>query len=204
MVQIDFCLLNTRSINNNALSIKDYAVDSGLDILAMTETWLGENDHCSVGEICPTGYSFYHIPRKNSLGGGVGLLMAKRIQAKKQSQFKFKSFEYVDIIAKCSGGCTRIVTIYRPPPSNANRLSSALFFEEFSTLAEQLAVAPGNLLIVGDFNFHVDNPGNTDAIKFTSILESYLMSKIFNLVFHRDRSLDRSCTRCTSPLWAIL
>ena len=57
--------------------------------------------------------------------------------------------------------------------SNANRLSSALFFEEFSTLAEQLAVAPGNLLIVGDFNFHVDNPGNTDAIKYTSILESF-------------------------------
>lgn len=75
-VPIDFCLLNTRSINDKALSIKDY------DILAMTETWLGENEYCSVGEICPTGYSFYHIPI--SRGGGVGLLMKKRIQVKKK------------------------------------------------------------------------------------------------------------------------
>ena len=79
-------------------------------------------------------------------------------------QFKFKSFEYIDITAKCSGRCSRIVTIYRPPPPNANRLSSVLFVEEFSTLAEQLAVAPGNLLIVGDYNFYVNNSGNTDAI----------------------------------------
>ena len=63
--------------------------------------------------------------------------------------------------------------MYRPPPSKANRLSSALFFKEFSILAEQLAVASGNLLIVGDFNFHVDNLGNSEAIKFTSILESF-------------------------------
>jgi len=139
----------------------------------VTETWLGEKDYCSIGENCPTGYSFYHIPRTISRDGGIGLLMKKRIQVKKQSQSKFKSFEYIDIIAKCFGGCTRIVTMYRPPPSKANRLSSALFFKEFSILAEQLAVASGNLLIVGDFNFHVDNLGNSEAIKFTSILESF-------------------------------
>ena len=101
----------------------------------------------------------------------------KHFQVKKQSQFKFELFEDIDI-SKCSGGCMRIVTICRPPPSNANRLSSTLFFEEFSTLAEQLTIAPGNLLIVSDFNFHIDNPGYTAAIKFTSILE------LFKLKWH--------------------
>lgn len=36
-VLIDFYLLNTRSTNNKVLSIKDYVVNSDLDILAMTE-----------------------------------------------------------------------------------------------------------------------------------------------------------------------
>lgn len=103
--------------------------------------------------------------------------MKKHFQVKKQSQFKFELFEDIDI-SKCSGGCMRIVTICRPPPSNANWLSSTLFFEEFSTLAEQLTIAPGNLLIVSDFNFHIDNPGYTAAIKFTSILE------LFKLKWH--------------------
>lgn len=34
---IDFYLLNTRSTNNKVLSIKDYVVNSDLDILATTE-----------------------------------------------------------------------------------------------------------------------------------------------------------------------
>ena len=116
-VPIDFCLLNTRSINNKALALKDYAVDHDLDIFAMTETWLSDNDASSVGEVCPTGYYFHHVPRKNSRGGGVGLLFKKRIKIKEQSQEKFKSFEYTDVTAKCSNGCTRIVIIYRPRQS---------------------------------------------------------------------------------------
>lgn len=36
-VLIDFYLLNTRSTNNKVLSIKDYVVNSDLDILATTE-----------------------------------------------------------------------------------------------------------------------------------------------------------------------
>ena len=172
-VPIDFCLLNTRSINNKALALKDYAVDHDLDIFAMTETWLSDNDASSVGEVCPTGYYFHHVPRKNSRGGGVGLLFKKRIKIKEQSQEKFKSFEYTDVTAKCSNGCTRIVIIYRPPPSKSNQLKSTVFFDEFSTLAEQLVVTPGNLLIIGDFNYHVDDNTKLDTIKFKRILESF-------------------------------
>jgi len=122
--------------------------------------------------------------------------MKKLIQVKKQPEFKFKSFEHIDIIANCSGGCARIVNIYRPPPSNANGLSSALFFEEFSTLAEQLAVAP-----VGDFNFHVDNPGNTDAIKFTSILKPFNPKQHVRGHTHKkEHTLDLLITRADDDL----
>ena len=44
-----------------------------------------------------------------------------------------------------------------------------LFFEEFCTLAEQLVVSLGNLLIVGDFNYQVDNISSLDTIKFNKI-----------------------------------
>ena len=96
-------------------------------------------------------YQFYHVSQKHSRGGGAGVLLKKRIQVKKHARNKFKSFEYIDILAKCTTSCVRIVTFYRPKPSKANHLNSALFFEEFCTLAVRLVVSPGNLLIVGDF-----------------------------------------------------
>ena len=37
---INFCLLNTRSINRKELFINDYVSENDIDILAMTETWL--------------------------------------------------------------------------------------------------------------------------------------------------------------------
>ena len=80
---INFCLLNTRSINRKELFINDYVSENDINILAMTETWLREDDNeFSIAEICPTGYHFCHVTRKNARGGGVGLLLKKYIKSK--------------------------------------------------------------------------------------------------------------------------
>jgi hypothetical protein len=42
---INFCLLNTRSLNRKELFINDYVSENDIDILAMTETWLREDDN---------------------------------------------------------------------------------------------------------------------------------------------------------------
>ena len=57
-----------------------------LAFLALTETWLqpGENDNYFVGELCAQGYIIHHIPRQNSRGGRVGLLVKKSLAVKKQ------------------------------------------------------------------------------------------------------------------------
>ena len=66
---MNFCLLNTRSVNRKELFIKDYASENDIDILAITETWLQENNNAfSLAEMCPTGYQFHHVTRKNTRG----------------------------------------------------------------------------------------------------------------------------------------
>ena len=86
-IPIEFCLLNTRSINKKELAIKDYAVGNNVDIFAVTETWLRENENYDfpIAEVCPTGYCFYHVPRKNSRRGGGGLLIKKHIKVTRQT-----------------------------------------------------------------------------------------------------------------------
>ena len=59
--------------------------------------------------------------------------------------------------------------IYRPP----GRSSYDLFYEAFSKLIKQTAVSSEGLLIVGDFNLHVDDGDNLQARAFVDILESY-------------------------------
>ena len=44
--------------------------------------------------------------------------------------------------------------VYRPPESRA---AIGLFFEEFSSLLEEVVGCSEELLIIGDFNFHMDD-----------------------------------------------
>ena len=193
----NFCLLNARSVNRKELSIKDYVSENDIDILAITETWLQENNNdFSIAEMCPTGYQFHHVRRKNTRGGGVGLLLKKHIKVKKQSQKEFSSFEYLDVTLNNYNIFIRTIIIYRPPPSKVNNLRTSMFFKEFCTFLEQVIILSGNILIAGDFNFHVDNTRNSDTITFNKILESFNLQQHVNEPTHKQgHTLDLIITR---------
>ena len=52
-----------------------------------------------------------------------------------------------------------MIVLYSPPVYNEPGLSFDDFTDDFSTFLEELIVFQVNLLIVGDFNVHVDCSG---------------------------------------------
>ena len=73
-----------------------------LDVLALTETWLSNGDNSILNELLPPGYAIRHVDRGRR-GGGVA------------------QFELLDcIIIKVNKLSTRVVVVYRPPPSCKN------------------------------------------------------------------------------------
>ena len=66
-----------------------------------------------------------------------------------------------------------------------------MFFSEFSTLLEDLAVTPEFLIITGVFNFHMDITTESDTIKFKDLLESAgLQQHISGKTHRRGHTLD--------------
>ena len=55
---------------------------------------------------------------------------------------------------------SRPVVVYRPPPSRKNGLRYENFAIEWSSYTEQFVEVREELLIVGDFNIHVDSSNN--------------------------------------------
>lgn len=161
---INFCLLKSRSVRNKSSALKDFVVDKDIDHFALTETWLspGNIDNAEIGDLCPTGYDFIHIPRE-SRGSGVGLLF------KDNSVWNssFQSFEFLDVRFK-SSKMIRIIIIYRPLSSSP----LTTFYHEFSLLFEELALASGELLIVRDFNIHVNSSCDASTAHFRDLFAS--------------------------------
>ena len=174
---MEFSVLNTRSIRNKSLIVKDFI------ILALTETWLNSNDLDSqiICDICPMGYELHSVPR-GRLGGGVALVHKKPLRFQKQSciRTKFKSIEFIDLLMRHSSPSLRVVTVYRPPPSKSNNSSLHLFFEEFPRLLEDLVTASGALLMAGDFNFHVEDDCNTAALRFLNLIEAFNLKQLIS------------------------
>jgi len=65
--------------------------------------------------------------------------------------------------------------IYRSPSQSVQR-----FLDEFSDLLELVSVSSGKLLIVGDFNIHVDDPSCSVARKFLSLLDTFGLTQHVN------------------------
>ena len=93
---------------------------------------------------------------------------------KKDQKFQFSAFEQAHIVD--STGLVHFLVIYRPPPSSANGLRVSDFLSEFETFTNEVSQLPGHVIILGDFNMHVDNPSKSDVAQFLSIIESARLS----------------------------
>ena len=173
---LNLSLLNIRSVRNKTSAVIDIVNEYRLDMLALTETWLQqEGDGVLLSELTPPNFEFLHVPRETR-GGGVGFLFRNLLKFSAVPMTLYLSFEYLEVFSRTAN--LRIAIIYRPPPSSVNKLSVSLFLEEFADYIHYLNTAPGHLIILGDFNLHLDCPEAADVNKFISLLDSV------NLVQH--------------------
>ncbi len=175
---LDVCLLNARSCKNKTTSLLDYTIDHDLDMFCITETWLGpaDRDQVSIGNMCPNGYSFIHTPRSSGRGGGVGMLYKSSLNIKQVTRScQPSTFESMEYTLTSESTCYRIILVYRPPPKQAATTKS--FMEEFADMLDELVYSGGRLVVMGDFNFHVDCSGNAEASRFLDLVDSYNLSQ---------------------------
>lgn len=170
---LSLCLLNAQSIRNKTANFVDYVCDYKHDLVAVTETWLRTADDAIRVELCPVGYKFIDFPRKGRNGGGIGLLYRDYFKVAKVRNGEEKSFEYCELLVQASTSCKiRVVIVYRPPYNENHRVSMGMFINEFSNYMDSIILSKEQLLILGDFNIHLDDSTNADTKIFIDLLES--------------------------------
>jgi hypothetical protein len=71
---------------------------------------------------------------------------------------------------------------------------------EFSSLLQDLVTSPSELIISGDFNFHVNN-ANCPAISFLSLLDTFDLAQLVSFRIHTaGNTLDFRITRASSNI----
>lgn len=198
-VPLSLFTLNCRSVKNKALSVGDLITSQDIDVLVLTETWLGTSvDDQVIYEVLPPGYSIHHVPRLDKRGGGVAVIFKDGLDVKQTDSTNdaFTHFERMECTIAVSDIQVKLCIIYRPPPSKQNGFKNTVFFEEWSNYLDSLAVEPKELIITGDLNFHVDDPADVDARHFTDSLDIHgLVQHVQGATHVGGHTLDVVITR---------
>ena len=123
-------------------------------ILAITETWLKENQTGPRTNLCD--YTFVSNLRSQSRGGGVGLYVNCSLNFTKRSDLSImheKIFESLFIEIESNNSALICGVIYRLPSKNSE--SQALFFEDLINILKSIKNKP--CFLFSDFNYNLLN-----------------------------------------------
>ncbi|XP_060553020.1 uncharacterized protein LOC132714233 [Ruditapes philippinarum] len=201
------CSINPRSVKNKTIAICDFILSNDFDIVAITETWLSSSvDKVCSSELVPNGYKMKQVPRPAKMrGGGVAIIYKSNINFKvltSSTDGNFSTFEHIDCNIAIEKESFCLSVIYRPPPSQKNGLSTNTFLEqEWPLFLSKYATIGKPVIIVGDFNLHVDKLLDRDALKFISCLETFGLKQHVQGPTHvAGHTLDVVITRDTDNI----
>ena len=169
--------LNCRSVKNKALSSADFVTSRNIDILALTETWLGTSINTQVlSELLPPGYDILRVARRDKRGGTVAVLFREVLVLNIIQYTKggiFTQFEHMELSMKAGKNQIGLCSIYHPPPSEQNRFKATMFLDEWSNYLDRLTTIPQEVIIIRDLNFYFNDPIDINVRRFMGQLDAY-------------------------------
>jgi hypothetical protein len=182
------------------ISFNTYVIQNNIDAVFLTETWMATDDPVVIGELKPDGYSFLSFPRGTTNHGGIGVLFKKQLSYRVHHlSFKSVSFEYASILDPNNG--VHYVIVYRPYQSPKNKFTVTGFLDEYGDFLHEICLLPGKLVILGDFNIHLDQPHKSEVSRFNTITSSFGLQQHVKRATHRDgHIIDLVLTRSEDDL----
>ena len=120
---------------------------------------------------------------------------------KKGATAELRSFEYSEWDIKSETDRIHLIIVYRTPYSDAHPVTTSVFFQEFSAFLQSAVFCSSHLLITGDFNIHMDEEADTDAVRLREILESTGLKQHVTAPTHiSGHTLDLIITRLSDQL----
>ena len=170
--------LNAHSAARRPATIRSAICDEKLDLLLLTETWHECSDSVVLKNIItPSGHRYLDAPRPlppdtnfQTLHvqnyGGLALIHRSGITVtQRQLGISPTTFEYLCGFVKTSQKNFLLLGVYTD-------LEATAFFDESSTVLDEVFVLQCPVILCGDFNIHVDDSDDSTTVQFSELLKS--------------------------------
>ena len=153
-----------------------HTTEHNIDLFGLAEAWLRKDEYASLNEASPPSHINTHIARDSGRGGGVAAIYNSNLVINPKPESNYSSFESLSINMPHPSNklidSIDFVIVYRPPGPYSS------FLVEFSEFLSNLALTKDKVIVVGDFNVHVDVENDSLGVSFRSILDSLGFSQV--------------------------
>ena len=196
--------LNTQSLGNKTLDVCDQIVQGNYDVVFLTETWFQpKGSEPDIAAVTPRGFTLKSFPRQHRSGGGIAVLYRNSLKQHlsfSTKVFSFTAFEVCEVRLDFAGQNYVFLCVYRPPPSAKNKLTRAMFLDQFPDLLEAY-ITHERLFVVGDINVHFDNPSDHSTVALKALLENLGLEQLITVPTQRKgHTLDWLITNCVTDV----
>ena len=192
-VNFTFKLINATSLRNKCEQMVYYLKEQRSDFAVITETWLDDSDlSMEWVKTCDLNMDPYRIKVQNwsgRKGGGIALVHKLYLSVKENIRGTKKTFEFASW--KISGWkkVFNVLAIYHPPDSNGNSVNA--FIDEIAIFLTEFLVKYTDTVIMVDFNMHINDPTDRDAMVFMDTLEAMGLDQNITFDMHqKGNTLD--------------
>ena len=163
---INAVLVNIRSIKKKTTELADYVRVNNTDLVIITETWLKpeDEDWLTSNSLTLVGYKMLSSVRKsNKKGGGIAIAHNENIgevvvmDEEDRTHWQYTVWR-VTITKKIQ---IYVMGVYHPPLTKG--FTDNMFMAELMDTYADLSIRHHDLIVVGDFNIHVDDQENKSA-----------------------------------------
>ena len=155
----------------------------------VTETWLSNKIEDETWVKCTVlnndNLKLANVNRIGRRGGGIALVYCNNLKVRQLEDANQMSFECAIWGLQHKGIRMTIIVIYRPPYSTINQATIQLFFEQFTEWMATKSNEYSNIIVLHDFNIHINNDQNADAKRFKDIKETLGLQQHVSFSMHR-------------------
>ena len=177
-----------RSLNKKVEDVIELIQDYKMDVMFMAETW-HDSESISISKLRSRGLVVFEKARPrlpesvNTMltnHGGVAVAFNSMFRRMLLKLTSTASFEHLCVRISSSSKSVIGLVVYR------TGAASSLFYKEFENTLGILVTYNEEVLILGDFNFHLEHSDNTDAQTFLNILRSHGFDSSTNQPTHNQ------------------
>ena len=192
--------LNTRSVTSSFDEFNLMLTTYGFDIVALSETWLKDNNFL-LDYVTIPGYNSEYRNREQKRGGGVGFYLKENIkyQVRKDLVKLDESMEHLwlEVKGKNKNASYLMGTFYQP---SSIAKEKTVWLEKFDKLISQIMSKwDGIVIITGDFNINLFEK-TIVAEKFRDILSSFDLSQHIDKPTRNDSLIDHVISNIPSKV----